>query len=403
MIFAFSELFSIAVLASKMSLVKYNVLIKKVPKPIAKINTMVWLFGRNRFNKLCRPVNPQLVGKNFLINCIKKLEIPAIIAKVIKIPTVKANPNKAFFNNQKENKNIDKEFKIIGNEGIELITNAGIDFKDFYYTQIPKHFTVLAENSKKAQFFDQNTLKRNVNDQLFYSKSKSDNVKNAIDSVLPEILNLYNKSEALFQQKTLNELILNGLIPLAVLNYIHSALQDIKAENNIMLNAEFNQLISDTIKNEPVPFIYERIGEKYRYYFIDEMQDTSELQWQNIIPLINNALASENELGERGKLLLVGDAKQSIYRWRGGKASQFIDLSSKENAQINNPFYVEKALSNLETNYRSFSEIINFNNQFFKHISGFLANTSFFDAQAAVTVDTPACLYFKAIFSSYVS
>ena len=144
-----------------------------------------------------------------------------------------------------------------------------------------------------------------------------------------------------------------------------------------MLNAEFNQLISDTIKDEPAPFIYERIGEKFRYYFIDEMQDTSELQWQNIIPLINNALASENELGERGKLLLVGDAKQSIYRWRGGKASQFIDLSSKENAQINNPFYVEKALSNLETNYRSFSEIINFNNQFFKHISGFLANTSY--------------------------
>lgn len=278
---------------------------------------------------------------------------------------------------QKENKNIDKEFKTIGNAGIELITNAGIDFKDFYYTQIPKHFTVLAENAKKAQFFDQNTLKRNINDQLFYSKSKSDNVKNAIDSILPELLNLYNKSEALFQQKTLNELILNSLIPLAVLNYIHTALQDIKAENNIMLNAEFNQLISDTIKNEPVPFIYERIGEKYRYYFIDEMQDTSELQWQNIIPLINNAVTSENELGERGKLLLVGDAKQSIYRWRGGKASQFIDLSSKENELKNNPFYVEKELSNLETNYRSFSEIINFNNKFFQHISGFLANASY--------------------------
>jgi ATP-dependent exoDNAse (exonuclease V) beta subunit len=280
-------------------------------------------------------------------------------------------------NLQKENKFIEKQFKEIGEAGVHLINTIGIDFKDFYYSQLPKHFTTLAENSKKAQFFDQNTLKRNIDDQLFYSKSKSDSVKNAIESILTELLNLYTKSEVFFQQKTLNDLVLNSLIPLAVLNYINSALQEIKADNNILLNAEFNALISETIKNEPAPFIYERIGEKYRYYFIDEMQDTSELQWQNIIPLIHNAITSENELGEHGKLLLVGDAKQSIYRWRGGKAEQFIALSSGENSTQNNPFFIEKSLSNLETNYRSYSEIINFNNLFFKHISGFLANTSY--------------------------
>jgi ATP-dependent exoDNAse (exonuclease V) beta subunit len=127
-----------------------------------------------------------------------------------------------------------------------------------------------------------------------------------------------------------------------VLNFINTALQEIKSDNNILLNAEFNELISETIKNEPAPFIYERIGEKYKYYFIDEMQDTSELQWQNIIPLIENAVTSENELGEIGKLLLVGDAKQSIYRWRGGKAEQFIDLSTEGKTPSNNPFSIEK-------------------------------------------------------------
>ncbi|WP_372745154.1 UvrD-helicase domain-containing protein [Lutibacter sp.] len=278
---------------------------------------------------------------------------------------------------QKENKGIEKEFKEIGNAGLDIINNAGIDAKDFYYSQIPKHFAVLAENSKKAQFFDQNTLKRNIDNQLFYSKSKPDKIKNAIEAILPELLTLYASSEALFQQKTLNDLVLNSLIPLAVLSYINSALQDIKLDNNIMLNAEFNELISNTIKNEPAPFIYERIGEKYKYYFIDEMQDTSELQWQNIIPLISNAISQENEQGEKGKLMLVGDAKQSIYRWRGGKAEQFIDLSSDEKQTVNNPFFVEKLVSNLDTNYRSFSEIINFNNQFFQHISGFLANPNY--------------------------
>jgi ATP-dependent exoDNAse (exonuclease V) beta subunit len=161
---------------------------------------------------------------------------------------------------------------------------------------------------------------------------------------------------------------------LAVLSSINNSLQEIKSDNNILLNAEFNKIISDTIKNEPAPFIYERIGEKFRYYFIDEMQDTSILQWQNFIPLIGNALASENEIGEKGNLLLVGDAKQSIYRWRGGKPEQFIQLSSKEKLIANNPFFVEKDIFNLDTNYRSYSEIIEFNNDFFKHLSSFLSN-----------------------------
>jgi ATP-dependent exoDNAse (exonuclease V) beta subunit len=278
---------------------------------------------------------------------------------------------------QKENKKIDEEFIAIGNKGSNIINESGVDEKDFYRSQFPKHFNALSDASKKISFFDQSTFKRNIIEEIFYSKSKSASIKNTIDAIIPQLVKLYNHSELLFQQKILNDLILNSLIPLAVLNYINSALEALKRENNLLLNAEFNQRINDTIKNEPAPFIYERIGEKFRYYFIDEMQDTSELQWKNLIPLIDNVISSENEVGEQGKLLLVGDAKQSIYRWRGGKAEQFIALSSSEKKKENNPFYIEKTLLNLETNYRSFSEIINFNNAFFKHISQFLKNESF--------------------------
>ncbi len=280
-------------------------------------------------------------------------------------------------NLQKENKKIEEEFLAIGNKGLSIINESGVEDKDFYYSQFPKHFNALSVSYKKASFFDQNTFKKNIIEETFYSKSKSASVKNAIDAIIPQLVTLYNESELLFQQKTLNDLILNSLIPLAVLNYINSALEEIKSENNILLNAEFNQKINDTIKNEPAPFIYERLGEKFKYYFIDEMQDTSELQWKNLIPLIDNVISSENDLGEQGKLLLVGDAKQSIYRWRGGKAEQFISLSSDEKKIENNPFQVEKTQSNLETNFRSYSEIINFNNSFFKHISRFLNNESF--------------------------
>ena len=176
---------------------------------------------------------------------------------------------------------------------------------------------------------------------------------------------MYNRT---YSSYLLNKITLKSIIPLAVLNNVNSELNNIKEDNNIRLNAEFNQLISDNIKNEPAPFIYERIGQRFQHYFIDEMQDTSVLQWQNLIPLIENALAQENS-----NLLLVGDGKQAIYRWRGGKAEQFIDLGSNEV----NPFNIQKEIKNLETNYRSYSEIIKFNNTFFSHTANFLHNESY--------------------------
>ncbi|WCC45077.1 hypothetical protein PJW08_02210 [Tenacibaculum finnmarkense] len=103
------------------------------------------------------------------------------------------------------------------------------------------------------------------------------------------------ESEKLYQQFLMNRLALKSVIPLAVLNYINVELTNIKEENNIRLNAEFNQLISDNIKDQPAPFIYERIGERFMHYFIDEMQDTSVLQWENIIPLIDNALGARKQ------------------------------------------------------------------------------------------------------------
>lgn len=267
---------------------------------------------------------------------------------------------------KKRNKTIESQFKEIGEEGLEIISSMNLEHNDFYYSMLPKHFLNLSQNFEKAGFFDQNKLRERIEENTFYSKSKSDDVKASIEEILPPLLNLYAKSETLYEQYTRNSLVLKSLIPLAVLKHINESLNEIKEQNNIRLNAEFNQIISEQIKDEPAPFIYERIGEKFQYYFIDEMQDTSELQWKNLIPLIENALVSETIEGEKGNLMLVGDAKQAIYRWRGGKAEQFINLTNDKN-----PFSVEKEVKDLDTNFRSFSQIIDFNNQFFTHVSGF--------------------------------
>ncbi|KGL58983.1 UvrD-helicase domain-containing protein [Polaribacter sp. Hel1_85] len=270
------------------------------------------------------------------------------------------------YNQQKELK---ESIIKVGKECLQLIENNDLEHKDFMRGTIPKFFADLSTKSVNIDFIKRSeTIKKAIENNQYYSKSTLDSVAGSIEQIVPDIIRLFKESELIYQQFSMNKLALKSIIPLAVLNNINSELETIKEDNNIRLNAEFNQLISDNIKDQPAPFIYERIGQRFQNYFIDEMQDTSVLQWQNLIPLIDNALAQENS-----NLLLVGDGKQAIYRWRGGKAEQFIQLGS----DVENPFHVEKEIKNLETNFRSYSEVINFNNSFFQHTANFIQNESY--------------------------
>ena len=270
------------------------------------------------------------------------------------------------YSHQKELK---EAIKNVGEAFLDLIENHGIAHKDFMRATIPKFFLDLSAKSVNIDFLKRSeTIEKAIENHQYYSKTTTTAVASLIENIVPEIINLYAQSKDLYSQFLMNKLALKNIIPLAVLNNINIELEQIKEENNIRLNAEFNQLISDNIKEQPAPFIYERIGQRFQHYFIDEMQDTSELQWQNLIPLIDNALAQENSI-----LLLVGDGKQAIYRWRGGKAEQFIELGSP----LKNPFHVKKEIKSLETNFRSYSEVINFNNSFFQHTANFIQNDSY--------------------------
>ena len=197
------------------------------------------------------------------------------------------------------------------------------------------------------------------------SKELSTEQKTTLDTLQPEIAAYFEDSKTAILQLDFIERIFKNLIPLSLLNTIKAEVEAIKKERNLLLISEFNNTIAEAIGGQPAPFIYERLGERYRHFFVDEFQDTSELQWENLIPLAENPLSSLDEQGNQGSLLLVGDAKQSIYRWRGGKAEQFIDLYNN-----NNPFPgIEKNVLNLEENYRSLPEVVNFNNALFKHLA----------------------------------
>lgn len=265
-----------------------------------------------------------------------------------------------------------EEIKSKGETALNIIENAGLEVKDFSRGTFPKFLKDLSEFTSSFDFKKRSeTIDKAIENHNFYTKTAKPEIKNSIEGILPDLITIFDQSKEIYGQLILCELALKSLIPLAVLNNINTELNTIKEDNNIRLNAEFNQLIANNIKNQPSPFIYERIGQRFMHYFIDEMQDTSTLQWKNLIPLIDNALAQENS-----NLLLVGDGKQAIYRWRGGKAEQFINLGSSDKNSVN-PFQITKTAKTLEINYRSFSEIINFNNNFFQHSAAFLQNKSY--------------------------
>ena len=163
--------------------------------------------------------------------------------------------------------------------------------------------------------------------------------------------------------------IYKNLFQLGLMNELDKQIAIIREEQNFIHISEFNKKVAEVVVEQPIPFIYERIGEKFNNYLIDEFQDTSILQWQNLLPLIENSLAYDQ------KNLIVGDAKQAIYRWRGGDVDQFALLPEapqfEGNEVIQERIETLKRqfnLKNLDSNYRSTKEIINFNNLFFQRI-----------------------------------
>ena len=239
-----------------------------------------------------------------------------------------------------------------------LIEESGLEFSDFSSGYLPKHFEKLAHGNFTVPFG--NKWQEDIETKTLYPKRVTEVIAATIENIQSQLAASFNLTkQAVFHLKFLNAFYKN-VTPLSVLKVINNELQLLKEEQNKMLISEFNTIISNEIVGQPTPFIYERLGEKFKHYFIDEFQDTSEMQWNNLIPLLDNSLSGIN-----GNVMLVGDAKQAIYRWRGGKAEQFINLFNKKSK----PFQIEQDVKNLEENYRSFKAVVDFNNGFFKFLS----------------------------------
>lgn len=243
----------------------------------------------------------------------------------------------------------------------DLLEKNSLQPEDFTRQSIPKHFEKI-RSEDYANVLASAKWKDEIETTSFYTKSLSPEKKELIDAVRKDIIELFISTKHQVYTLRFLQNIRKNLVPLSVLSLIKKEVDTLQKEKNIILISEFNSIISTAIQDQPAPFIYERLGEHYKSYYIDEFQDTSALQWKNMIPLIDNSLASGT-----GQLTIVGDAKQAIYRWRGGEAEQFINLS-----QRNSPFLLEEKyidVVDLPVNYRSYHEIIQFNNTFFTFLA----------------------------------
>jgi ATP-dependent exoDNAse (exonuclease V) beta subunit len=271
---------------------------------------------------------------------------------------------------QEKKKQLEVRLVQVANDALTLIAESGLEHSDFSGAYFPKYLLKISSLNINVGFGT--AWQESIGEKSMYPGrvlKETPDIAEIIDELTPRFKEQFLETKELIQQILLHENSIKNLTPLSVINLVKNEIETIKEEQNILPISEFNTLINREIKNQPAPFIYERLGERYRHYFIDEFQDTSLYQWENLKPLIENALTQQFENEEQGSLLLVGDTKQSIYRWRGGLPEQFLDLCTSVN-----PFPILKKVENLPKNYRSCKEVVDFNNNFFTHISQLLAN-----------------------------
>lgn len=277
-------------------------------------------------------------------------------------------------------KQFEAKVKDLGEGALKFIDDKGIEKTSFSGSSVYNYWEALKllKKEKPGSILIKRPtptiLKIHEGVKNWYAQKVPSSQKQLIDENVDKLTSLFYESREFFEsnesQYIINKEVLKNLYNIAVLNEIEKTINEFKADNNILNLSDFNKKIAAIVASEPAPFIYERLGEKYQHYLIDEFQDTSITQWHNMLPLVDNSLANGNFN------MIVGDAKQAIYRWRGGEVEQIIAFP-KVYGHNNNPLLLEREQSidrnfeqkELATNYRSKAEIVDFTNHFFQSVA----------------------------------
>jgi len=243
------------------------------------------------------------------------------------------------------------------NQAEDIRVRFGLEWTDFKggSNSFAKKFAALG--NAKFPFPEHTvTMHRDLPDVSNWFTKKSSQeaaICSAHEAGLGELLQSWPEKSKLWNTYTSLQKNLNAF---GVFRNLIVELRDLKDEEGILLISDVNDFLAEITRQNEAPFLYEKIGNQYQHFLIDEFQDTSEFQWSSFKPLLENSLASGHTN------LLVGDVKQSIYRWRGGK----LELLLSEVQEQIHPDFVE--VKNLSVNYRSLPGIIAFNNSVFEQL-----------------------------------
>jgi ATP-dependent exoDNAse (exonuclease V) beta subunit len=199
----------------------------------------------------------------------------------------------------------------LSGKALHLISNSGFGTEEFlgksrgpqnFFHKIHSRTIVLKETEGP------NLLKAIENNKWFSEQnSEKLELSKKLSALAKELIDYIQKEFKLF---SLCRMIEKQLYPLMLLKKIEEISRERKEESRVVFISEFNRKLFELIQNEPTPYIYERLGERYRHFLLDEFQDTSSLQWQNMLPLIDNSLSEGYYnllVGTGNKVFTVGE------------------------------------------------------------------------------------------------
>ncbi len=246
----------------------------------------------------------------------------------------------------------------IGKQGVAIMDRHGVLATHFKGQSTS--FARIFERYAAGEVKEPSKTARNAAEdvELWLAKGANGLLRCAAEELRPLLAKLCTTYDKAIRVFNTTSLLRENYRSFALLADLYEQIAKMCDEENIMILGETKHILATFINDSNTPFIYEKVGNRYERFMIDEFQDTSSKEWKNMLPLLHNAMASSDKVS----VFIVGDVKQSIYRWRGGdwrllQQQAERDLGSESTLKLH-----------LKENYRSLPNIVRFNNSIIEHI-----------------------------------
>lgn len=296
----------------------------------------------------------------------------------------------------KDADDLHQKIKNWGQQALDIMKEYGVDASMFKYgnTGPAGYFSKYAEGELKRPTARLMSGTEKLSN-WYNDKGVSGNVVCAAGKLMPILCDIINNVEACIEKTTTANLVREQYRTFALLVDLQRCIDAICKDESIMVLSETKDILAKFIDDNNAPFIYEKIGNRYDHYMIDEFQDTSVREWNNMLPLLKEALASN----DKASVFIVGDIKQSIYRWRGGDwrllSQQALQDLGEDDTEVDH----------LEQNWRSLENIVKFNNAIIEQIvknDNLYLNNTLNTAHAAKRISRATYdIYFDIITRAY--